>query len=133
MIFSVAFIGCVEHLGGLKAAQKLLTPVLRFIMGIPGVCAIAMILNWQSSDASAAEARRLEENGMITKKEKERLVAYEFVTAAAIGVFFSNGAPLLPYLTCSTGVMLLIILANKFVAGNLIRLYQHFFEKEEVK
>ncbi|MDO4501180.1 MAG: nucleoside recognition domain-containing protein [Erysipelotrichaceae bacterium] len=129
MILSVAFISCVEYLGGLRAAQKLLTPVLKFLMGVPGICAIAMILNWQSSDASAAQARDLYESGKISNKERERLVAYEFITAATIGVFFSNGAVLLPYLTCATGVMLLVVLANKFVAANLIRLYQFFFEK----
>lgn len=131
MIFSVAFISCVEYLGGLKAAQKLLTPVLKFVAGIPGICAIAMILNWQSSDASAAQAKELYETGKITKKERERLVAYEFITAATIGVFFSNGAVVLPYLTIPTGVMLLVIIANKFIAANIIRLYQKFFEKEE--
>lgn len=129
MIFSVAFISCIEYLGGLKAAQKLLTPVLKFVMGIPGICGIAMILNWQSSDASAAQARDLYENGKITRKERERLVAYEFITAATIGVFFSNGAVVLPYLTCATGVMLLVIIVNKFVAANIIRLYQTVFEK----
>jgi len=129
MIFSVAFIGCIEHLGGLKAAQKLLTPLLKPLLGVPGICGIAMILNWQSSDASSAQARELYESGKISRKERERLVAYEFITAACIGVFFSNGAIILPYLTISTGLMLVIIIANKFVAANLMRLYQYFFEK----
>lgn len=131
MIFSVAFIGCVDYLGGLKAAQKLLTPVLQFLMGVPGASALAMILNWQSSDGSAAAARTLYLTGRASDKELERLVAYEFVTAATIGVFFSNGAVLLPYLTCSTGVMLGMILLNKFIAGNLMRLYQLVFERNK--
>ena len=131
MIFAVAFISCIEYLGGLRAAQKLLTPVLKFIMGVPGICAIAMILNWQSSDASAAQAKDLYDKGKITRRERERLVAYEFVTAATIGVFFANGAVVLPYLTCSTGVMLLVLILFKFVAANLMRLYQTTIEKEE--
>ncbi|MBR3227550.1 MAG: hypothetical protein IKF68_03295 [Erysipelotrichaceae bacterium] len=131
MIFSVAFIGCIEYLGGLKAAQKLLTPLLRPLMGVPGICGIAMILNWQSSDASAGQARELYDSGRISRRERERLVAYEFITAACIGIFFSNGAIILPYLTVSTGVMLVIIIANKFVAANLMRLYQHFFDRKE--
>lgn len=131
MIFAVGFIGCIEYLGGLKAAQKLLTPVLRFLMGIPGVCAIAMVLNWQSSDASAAEALNMYNKGIISRKERERLVAYEFITAATIGVFFSNGAVILPYFTISTGLMLIILIANKFIAGNLMRLFQLLFDKKE--
>ena len=124
MIFSVAFIGCVQYLGGLRAAQKLLTPLLRPLMGVPGVCGLAMILNWQSSDASAAIARQLYESGQITSRERDRLVAYQFITAATIGVFFSNGAILMPYFACSTGIVLLVIMAMKFLAGNLMRLWQ---------
>ena len=130
MIFSVAFIGCVEYLGGLRAAQKLLTPLLRPLMGVPGVCGLAMILNWQSSDASAAIARQLYEQGRISAWERERLVAYEFITAATIGVFFSNGAILLPYFVCKSGVVLIVIMAMKFLSGNLLRLYQRLFDRE---
>jgi spore maturation protein SpmB len=130
MIFSVAFIGCIEYLGGLKAAQKLLTPVLRPLMGVPGICGLAMIINWQSSDASSAQARELYDAGYISRKERERLVAYEFITAACIGVFFSNGAIILPYLTIPTGLMLVIVLLNKFVAANLMRLYQLIFDRK---
>ena len=131
MIFSMAFIGCIDYLGGLKAAQKLLTPVLKPLMGVPGICGLAMIANWQSSDASSAQARVLYESGQISRKERERLVAYEFITAACIGVFFSNGAIILPYLTIPTGLMLVIILVNKFVAGNLMRLYQLIFDRKD--
>ncbi|MBR0482488.1 MAG: hypothetical protein IJJ48_08460, partial [Firmicutes bacterium] len=130
MIFSVAFIGCIDHLGGLRAAQKILTPLTKPLMGVPGVCGLAMIINWQSSDASSAQARDLYESGYISRKERERLVAYEFITAACIGVFFSNGAIILPYLTIPTGLMLVIIVANKFVAANLMRLYQLLFDRK---
>ena len=130
MIFSVAFIGCIDHLGGLRAAQKILTPLTKPLMGVPGVCGLAMIINWQSSDASSAQARDLYDSGYISRKERERLVAYEFITAACIGVFFSNGAIILPYLTIPTGLMLVIIVTNKFVAANLMRLYQLLFDRK---
>ncbi len=130
MIFSMAFIGCIDYLGGLKAAQRLLTPILKPVMGVPGVCGLAMISNWQSSDASSAQARVLYDSGLISRRERERLVAYEFITAACIGVFFSNGAIILPYLTIPTGLMLVIILLNKFLAGNLMRLYQLIFDRK---
>ncbi len=129
MIFSVAFIGCIEYLGGLRAAQRLLTPLLKPLLGVPGVCGLAMILNLQSSDASAAVARRLYDEGRINARERERLVAYEFIAAATIGVFFSNGAILLPYFACNVGIVLLLLIVMKFVAGNFIRLYQFIFEK----
>jgi len=43
----------VEYCGGLKAAQKLLTPILRPIIGIPGICYVALFSSLQSTDAGA--------------------------------------------------------------------------------
>ena len=57
-------------------------------------------------------------------------MAYEFITAATIGVFFSNGAILLPYFVCKSGVVLIVIMAMKFLSGNLLRLYQRLFDRE---
>ncbi len=130
MIFSVAFMAVAEHFGGLNTAQKLLTPVLKLIAGIPGISAGAMITNWQSSDACAGLTRTLFDDGRLTVRERDILTAYGFVAAATIGVFFSVGAMMFPYLVISTGPLLLMLMILKFVSANLMRLYHYLFEKE---
>lgn len=129
-ITAVAFLAVIEHYGGLKAAQKLLTPLLKPLLGVPGSTGLAIITNWQSSDASAALAGKMEEEKKITKKQRDILVAYEFVAAATLGVFYSNGAVVFPYLVASQGGLLLMLMVVKFVSGNLMRLYCRFFEKD---
>lgn len=42
-MLAMGLIEVVEHYGGLKAAQKLMTPILRPILGIPGICGIAAL------------------------------------------------------------------------------------------
>ena len=59
----------VEHYGGLKAAQRLLTPILRPILGIPGICCVALVSSLQSTDAGAGMTKALRENKDITGNE----------------------------------------------------------------
>ena len=51
-MLAMGLIEVVEHYGGLKAAQKLMTPILRPILGIPGICGIALVSSLQSTDAA---------------------------------------------------------------------------------
>lgn len=130
MIFSVAFLAVVEYYHGLRSAEKLLTPVLKPVAGIPGNAAGILITNWQSSDASAALTISLFSDGAIDAKERDITVAYCFVAAATFGVFFSTGSMLFPYIVISTGPLLLTILVMKFVAANLMRLYLWLFDNK---
>lgn len=38
VILSLGIIAVTEGLGGLRAAQQLMTPILRPLLGVPGVC-----------------------------------------------------------------------------------------------
>jgi nucleoside recognition membrane protein YjiH len=131
IFMAVTFITVIEHYKGLAAAQKLLTPLLKPLMGITGASALSMISNWQSSDTGAAVARGALDAGAITPKERDILMASEFVGCAVIGMLYSNGALLFPYLTVAPGVILILVLLLKFVAANMMRLYINVFEKEK--
>ena len=49
-------ISITDGLGGLRAAQQLMTPVLKPLLGIPGICSLALIANLQNTDAATREA-----------------------------------------------------------------------------
>lgn len=49
VMFALAMITVFEHYGALKAARKILTPVLRPLIGIPGSAALALIASMQST------------------------------------------------------------------------------------
>jgi len=73
VIFALAVVNVVEGLGGLKAAQKLLSPLLRPLLGIPGACGLGMIASYQSTDAGAGMIKAMYNEGIINEDEKNHL------------------------------------------------------------
>ena len=130
VIVAMAFISIVDNYGGLHAAKVLMSPILRPILGVRGSGAVAIIINWQNSDAMAAYLREQVDKKGLTKNERDILVTYGFTATATIGVFYSTIALLFPHISISPGILLGVIMVMKFVAGNLMRIYNHFFEKE---
>ena len=53
VILALGIVNVIDGLGGLRAAQKLMTPILKPLLGIPGITALASIANMQSTDAAA--------------------------------------------------------------------------------
>ena len=66
MMLALGVVNVVDHLGGLEAARKLLNPVLKPLMGIPGTSTLALICSLQSTDGGAAMTRELVETGKLT-------------------------------------------------------------------
>ncbi|MEG6061197.1 amidohydrolase family protein [Enterobacter roggenkampii] len=66
VILSLGIIAVTEGLGGLRAAQQLMTPILRPLLGVPGVCSLALIANLQNTDAAAGMTKELTDEGAIT-------------------------------------------------------------------
>ena len=58
VILSLGIISITDGLGGLRAAQQLMTPVLKPLLGIPGICSLALIANLQNTDAAARYDQR---------------------------------------------------------------------------
>lgn len=133
VILAVALINLVDNYGGLRAAQKLLTPILKPLLGVRGSGAIPIITNWQSSDAMAAYLGDQVEKGGFTTRERDIIATYGFMAAGTIGVFYSNCALLFPYITVAPGAILAVVMVTKFIGGNLMRLYLHLFEKDSGK
>lgn len=63
LIFAIAIIHVVEGYGGLRVAERFLSSLLRPLLGIPGICGLAMIANLQTTDAAAGMTKVLYEEG----------------------------------------------------------------------
>ena len=82
VMFALGMINVLEHYGALDAARKLLTPLLRPLMGIPGNTGLALIASLQSTDAGAAMTRQLKDEGLITKRETDVFTMFQFSAGA---------------------------------------------------
>ena len=123
VILSLGIISVTEGLGGLRAAQQLMTPVLRPLLGIPGVCSLALIANLQNTDAAAGMTKEMAEEGIITEQERAIFACWQTSGSACITNYFSSGAALFTVVTVPVITPLAVILVFKFVGANLLRLW----------
>ncbi|EJL6478845.1 YjiH family protein [Vibrio cholerae] len=139
VMFALGMINVLEHYGALDAARKLLTPLLRPIMGVPGNSGLGLIASLQSADAGAAMTRQLKDEGHMTKREADVFTMFQFSAGATIVNFFSSGAVLFTLtladgsaaVTSSIGLAVGVMFIFKIVGANLFRLYLNLTEGKE--
>lgn len=132
VMLALGIIQVVDHLGGLRAAQKMLTPLLRPVLGIPGIAGLALIASFQSMDASAGMTRALRESEQITEKEKTIFGAFCFSGGGLITNYFAIIVGLFSAFTVPIGVPLLVVIIFKVFGTNLMRLYMKHFVKGDI-
>jgi nucleoside recognition membrane protein YjiH len=131
VMLAMGLIEVVEHFGGLNAAQKILSPILRPLMGIPGITGIALVSSLQSTDAGAGMTRVLYDNGEINEKEKMIFSAFQFTAGGTITNYLSSGSALFTFLTVPMSTPLVVLFVMKIFGANVMRLYVNKFCKKE--
>ena len=139
-MFALGMINILEHYGALKAARKLLTPLLRPLLGIPGSTGLAIIGSLQSTDVGASLTKALENEGELNKTERDIFTAFQFSAGAMIVNFFGSGAILFTLTDTvgatvpgSIGLALVVMFFFKIVGANVMRFYLNATGKKEAK
>ena len=65
VMLAMGLIEVLAHYGALRAAQVLMTPLLKPLLGLPGFTALAMITDLQSTDGGAALTRGMYDSGQL--------------------------------------------------------------------
>lgn len=123
VMLALGIVEVATHYGALKVAQRLLTPVLRPVLGLPGVTGLTLISSLQSTDAGAAMTRELYSANLITKHERLTAACFEFTAGAGIVNYLSSGMVIASFLNVSFIFPLLIILIFKVLGTNMMRFY----------
>ena len=66
VMLALGLLEVLSHYGALRAAQQLMTPLLRPILGVPGNTGLALITDLQSTDAGAA----LTKVSVVTRQDR---------------------------------------------------------------
>ena len=130
VMFALGMINVLEHYGALKAARRLLTPLLRPLLGIPGSAGLAMIGSLQSTDVGASLTRNLKDEGEINEDERDVFSMFQFSAGGMITNFFSSGAILFTLILVdgsaavptSIGACIAVMFIMKIVGANILRL-----------
>lgn len=123
IILALGIVNVVDGLGGLRAAQKLMTPILRPLLGIPGICMLATIANMQSTDAAAGMVKELVDEKEITDEERSVNIAYQTSASAFITNYFSSGSAVFSFMLVPIIVPIIVMVVFKIIGANLMRLY----------
>ena len=125
IMFALGVVEVAEHLGAMRAAQRLLSPLLRPLLGLPGAAGLALITSLQSTDAGGAMTRELYDKVLISNKERSIFAAFQFSSGASITVYLTVGSALFSALDVSYLVPLGVIFFYKVAGTNIMRLYLH--------
>ena len=108
------------------AAQLLITPLFRPLLGIPGICALGFITSLQSTDGAAGMTKELYNGGSITDKERTIFCQLQFSGNGTVTNYFSTVVGGLLAFFAATGVApilpFVVILICKVIGSNLMRL-----------
>lgn len=132
VMLALGVVKIVEDLDGLKAAQKLMTPLLRPLMGIPGICGLALVASLQSTDTGGAMTKELYDNGSINDKERLIFCSFQLTAGALLTNYLSSGAALFAFLDVPILVPLIVVIIFKLISTNIVRIYANHMIKEEV-
>lgn len=134
VMLALGVVELVDHFGGLKSAQKILTPLLRPLAGMPGITGLALISSLQSTDAGASMTKALRENNDITENERTIFGMFQFTAGATITNFLSSGVAVYSIVMESFTLIILVsfivMFFFKFFAANLMRVYLKKYGEE---
>ena len=135
VMLAMGLIEVLSFYGALRAAQVILTPLLKPILGVPGYTGLALITDLQSTDGGAAITRALHDDGRITPKNLVAISAWQYTCAGCVSNYYSTVSGLFTLFTVKVWIPMALILVLKFVGGALIRtilstVYRKDFEND---
>ncbi|MGB9098341.1 nucleoside recognition domain-containing protein [Erwinia sp.] len=122
VMLALGLLEIFTHYGAIRAAHKLLTPLLKPILGLPGRSGLALITDLQSTDAGAALTKELHDEQQITKKDVVIMAAWQYSGAGLINNYFAIGSALFVSLSVPVLIPLVVMFVLKFVGAAFVRL-----------
>ena len=130
VMLALGILEIVTYYGAIRAATRVLNPILRPLMGLPGSTSLAIVASLQSTDAGAALTRALKDRGELTEDEVSIFATFQMTADAALGNFLATGVVFFTLknaagdlvVPTTIGVCLGIILLGKVFAANVMRL-----------
>lgn len=119
VIVAQGLLDVCESYGAIKAAAKLFQPILKPLMGIPGVAGLAFVSSFTSSDVGAFITKDMFESGLITDDERTVFAAYQYAGSGTVNNTIAAGAALVPISVLPVGTIIGSSLLLRFLVQTL--------------
>lgn len=131
VMLALGLLEVLAHYGALRAAQVIMTPLLKPVLGVPGITGLALITDLQSTDAGAALTKGLSDEGSINKQNLVVMSAWQYAGAGLINNYFSIASALFTWFLVPVWLPLIIMFSLKFVGGALVRIMLNTVYKKD--
>lgn len=131
IMLALGVIELMQHYGAIKAAQKLLSPILKPILGVAGLCGIILITDLQSTDAGAIMSKQAYEDKLIDEKSLIIIAAWQYSGAGLINNFFAIGAALILHLSILPIIIIILMIIMKFIGAIFVRIVLNTIYKKD--
>lgn len=122
LMLALGLVKIVDGYGGLAAAERLITPLFRPLLGVSGICGLAFITSLQSTDAAAGMTKELFDSGAISDKERSIFCQLQLSANGTVTNYFSSVAGLFALYVVPIFAPLLVMLVCKFIGANIMRI-----------
>jgi len=122
IVLALGIVRVVDGYGGLLAAEKIISPFFKPLLGIPGICGLAFIASLQSTDGGAGMTKELFDAKYINEDERSLFCMLQFSADGTITNYFSTLAAFFTIMILPVGLPLLVIFICKVMGTNLLRI-----------
>jgi nucleoside recognition membrane protein YjiH len=122
IILFCGILDVAQAYGALHASGIIFQPILKFLLGVPGIAGLAFVSSFTSVDVGAIMTKELYEENLLTDDERTIFISYQYAGSALITNLIAGGAVLLAIIPVSFGFMFVIHMIAKIIGANIVRL-----------
>ena len=121
IVLALGIVRVVDGYGGLLAAEKIIAPFFKPLLGIPGICGLAFIASLQSTDGGAGMTKELYDAQYISQDERSLFCMLQFSADGTITNYFSTLGAFFAIMVLPVGLPLAVIFICKVLGTNVLR------------
>ena len=127
-LLALGTVSMIEHFGGLVAAAKLMSPILKPLSGIPGTAALALIGSLYQADVGGMMTADLFNRKLINDRERLIFVQMQCTAGGTMTNYMGTAVVMFPYLTelgMPVVLPLMLLFGFKLISANVMRYYTY--------
>lgn len=129
-IVPAVMLGCgvlrlMEFCGTSKLIGEILRIPIALTTGLPKESSMPLVMSMHSSDIGAYKTLELKKAGVMTTGQADAAAMWQFSGSGIFINIFTNGLPMIPYLTVNLVWIILLVLFLKTLGANIYRVYSY--------